>query len=193
MTKERRHGNDSCFGDWLRSQPDIRSSIPHCITANDVDYILHRYATNSDGIGERNVHLLMHVEVKVLGGEPSGNQLQTLHFWHQLTRDKRQRLVDLKAQRKTSVWSFGVFVCSCPGFYPGDKTEAVNWCVFDEDGQLNKQEITVEQLKMLLRFELHPETLQKLDLRRHHKTKVLVTTEQTPLGYTVEKIITARS
>lgn len=192
MTKERRHGNDSCFGDWLRHQPDIRSSMPHCITANDVDYILHRYATNNDVIGERNVHLLMHVEAKILGSEPSENQLQTLYFWHQLTRAKR-KLIDTKRQTKTSVWSFGVFVCSCPGFYPGDKTETVDWCAFDENGNLEKQKISIDQLKMILRFDLHPETLQKLNLRRHHKTKLLVATEQTPLGYTVERIITARS
>jgi hypothetical protein len=193
MTKQRRHGNDTCMSDWLRSQADISSGYPTNICVNDIDYMFHRYAIKEDSVGSRSVHLMMHIETKVLSGMPDANQKQTLCFWHQLTKSKRQKLFDCKNKKRASVWSFGVFVLSVPGFYPGDQGDTVYWCSFDDSGLLCPQEIAVDDLKNILRFDWHPKTLQPLDLRRHHKTGRLIAEEKTELGFVVEREITNRS
>lgn len=193
MTRQRAHGNDSCFGDWIRCQEDIDSVI-NGVTLNDIDMMVHQYRTNLDALGLRPVHLMLQVEVKVLGGVPNPYQRQTLFFQHQRLNGK-EFLVDAKKQdgSKISVWHFGVYVLSCPGFYPGDNSDYVTWYRWSHTGSLVPTEVTVEKLKSILRFDLRPDDLSELSIRRHHKTTELIVSELTPLGLCVDSLVTRRS
>lgn len=191
MTRERIFGEDTPFGAWVRRRPNL-DSILHGITVNDKDYMFHKYKDNVDGMGARMVHLMMNVEEKMYGAMPSKTQLQTLFFEHQLL-NKKLPLKDVYGPGKIAVWHFGCFVVSMPATYPGEISDTVTWCRFDEKGRLIPTEITVDQLDGVLGFRLNPVTLDDLSLRRHHKEMKIVSTEKAPLGFPTERIITRRS
>jgi hypothetical protein len=165
------------------------------ITVNDVDWTIHKYKDNADGLGKRTVHLLMNIEVKAFGAMPSSQQRQTLFFQHQLLDHKRRALVDSMGGQasKRSVWHFGYYVLSIAGAAPGPDHDIVQWCRFDGQGDLIPRTIQVPQLVKVLRFEHRPDTLRPLKLRRHHKTRRIALVERVPLGFLVESVVTRRS
>lgn len=191
MTVHRRHGTDSPFGAWIRGRSDL-DSVRDGITVNDVDWKIHKYKNNVDGLGRRTVHLMMNVEVKAFDQMPSDTQRQTLFFQHQLL-NKRQGLDDAMSDHKRAVWHFGYFVLSMPDERPGPDHTTVKWCSFSDGGVLVPRTITVRALVSVLRFDMRPDTLASLDLRRHHKTSKIVAIEKTALGFECPRIITTRS
>lgn len=195
MTRTRVYGSDAEFGRWVRCQRDMDSS-PNgaALTVNDVDYLFHRYMVNVDAEGTRDVHCMLWLEVKTRGGSVSQSQRQTLWLSHQLLNSKKA-LLDCGGQRKVAVWNFGVFVLqlgvTCA--YPGQGSEYVHWCQFDDCGNLIRTQITVDTLRDILTFRTRPDTLQPLSLRRHHKTRELVNTVVTDLGFKVDEVVKRRS
>lgn len=191
MTRARVHGDDTPLSNWIRLHPRL-DSVQQGITVNDQDFIFHKYKNNVDGMGMRAVQLMQCVEGKMYGALPSVTQKQTLFFQHQLL-NKRLMLFDSIGQKPIAVWHFGFFVLSVPGTYPGEVSNVVEWYRFSETGRLLPSVITVDQLVGVLSFKLNPVTLEKLSLRRHHKETKIVSTENAPLGFTTERIITRRS
>lgn len=187
MTRRRRIGEDGPFGQWIRSRGDLHSVV-HGITVNDIDYTIHRYKDNVDGLGRRTVHLMVNIEAKTFGALPDNNQRQTLFFQHQRLEGKGP-LVDAHDGSRKSVWHFGFYVLVMDGADPGPDDSTVRWCSFDDEGRLVPRTITVAHLARILRFDFRPDTLGKLDLRRHHATNKVVIVAPTPLGFERETIV----
>lgn len=189
MTTQRRHGEDTPFCAWLRANPDL-DSIRHSLTVNDNDLIIHKYRTKVDGLGTRGVQLQMWLELKTFGAMPNDNQRQTLFDHHQLLA-RKQRLLDARnpGQRR-SVWHFGAFVLSLSGTTP-DNSNRILWCRFDAAGALDANEVTVDQLIRILRFDVAPDWFDPIEgrLRRHHKTQQLIMVQRMPLGFDTEVLV----
>ena len=175
------------FGRWLRANRDL-DSITHGVTAHDVDMMVHKYKDNVDGVGARTVHLMMNIEVKALGRRPTPEQMETLFFNHQL-QAKKIKLKSNRAGVNCSVWHFGWYVLVMPGVDPGPPDTTLTWCRFDENGELNDAKIITAELVQLIRFDLRPDTLRPLRLRRHHKTRFIEALEKAPLGFVVSTMI----
>lgn len=190
MTRPRIYGEDSDFSGWLRSNSAL-DSVEFSISVNDRDFTLHKFKTNVDSVGTRAVHLMMAIEVKTRGGMPGWAQRQTKFFEHQLLR-KTRRLVCSETGIKTSVWHFGYFVLSLFGTAP-QAGRHVTWCRFQPNGAIEGRTIQTAELERILRFEVRPDTLKPLILRRHHKTRHLVNEVQAPLGFTVLEKVVKRS
>ena len=193
MTTQRRDGGaeETPFGKWVRAQDDL-DSISECLTVNDVDMMFHKYRIELDGIGPRKVQLMLDLEVKTFDRMPSSDQRQTLFFHHQLLSSTGP-LLDSRNGGQASVWHFGFFVLSMSGLHPGEPDPCLMWCRFDEVGKLFPVPISVQSLKEILRFDIRPDTLEPISLRRHHKTQRVEYTETTPLGFVTPRIVKRRS
>lgn len=156
----------------MREDLDSRDGIVCC----DMDYIVHRYKTADDG---RDVQCIMFVEVKTRSGEPSASQKDTLLLIDQFLNNRRntptktneKKTVDSArtkafssvARKEVTVRAFGGYVLQFEHTGPDDSSW-IRWgpC---------RTEIDVDTLAKLLRFDLDPDTLMPLDLRRHHKPR----------------------
>lgn len=196
MTAPRRHGEDTPFGKWVRDQEGLESrqcSMNLC----DVDMLFQKYRTDIDtgeaaGLDPRDVQLCMLVEVKTFDVEPNEHQREILFYHHQLLRTKR-RLRRIGNLPMVSVWHYGVFVLRLRGTRPEEGAPML-WGQFDKHGGLAWTRISrVWQLIEILGFNWHPDTLQPLRLRRHHKNAPLVCQETTAIGITVPTLVTKRS
>jgi len=192
MTRARMWGVESEFSGWLRRQEDL-DSITRCLAVTDCDFMVHGYNIASDVLGKRELQHMMCLEVKTYGGMPPPWQRQSLFFAHQLLHQKRKLLCSHTHKRRM-VWHFGYYVLSLHGACPPDDPNGyVTWAHFDETGCVVGKTITVATLKQILRFELDPNTLEPLSVRRHHKTDVVEVEETTPLGFLLKKLVTFRS
>jgi hypothetical protein len=169
VTIARRYGEDTPFGKWVREQREL-DSHQFSLTLNDADWIFHRYRTEVDAVGTRDLQCMMVVETKMYYAVPRQPQLETLFFLHQMLN--RKGVLRRPGKPSVALWSYGVFVLSLQGTHPGDSRGA-NWGRFDERGQLNWTPIeSRQQLIEILRFDLTPDTLEPLSTRRHHKTRI---------------------
>jgi hypothetical protein len=185
MTRDRIFGEGSEFGEWLRKQSSIPSSK---VVATDCDWIIHRYKTDIDGIGVRDIQAMMLLEVKTRNAEPRYAQLHTMWLQHLHSRTGRRRIFD----RGNQVFHHGVSVLSMSGTTP-DNSERMRWGRFQESCNLTWKEINREQLDLLLLFELDPDRFTPRPHRRHHVRRVIEALEQFPLGFSVPVNITHRS
>jgi hypothetical protein len=143
------------------------------------DLWVHHYKTDRG----RDFQCIMLVELKTFGAELDKYQRDTLLIVNQILRNRRQTptstpisqagTAPLKvnshiAQRRVVLKAFGVHVLRLSADTP-DNSEWMQWdkARFGQGGFIDR-----EQLVKLLRFELDPDTLGPLDLRRHHRLPV---------------------
>lgn len=185
MTAPRRFGEDSPFNRWLRGEPDLDSHA-NGITVNDCDLLVHKYRTRQCG---KRVHLKMLVEVKTRSAMPSDVQRETLFDWHNCAKSKRRRLSAMTGKVR-AVWNFGVFVLCLSGTDPTDSAR-IEWCQFDDVGELHPVAIDRETLIRLLRFDIAPDNFSVMTsrMRLHHKKSELRVVQRMPLGFEVEVLV----
>lgn len=191
VTRRRIYGENDGFSGWLRNQPSL-DSVQFGIYATDRDFTIHSYKDNADGLGARDVQLLMALEVKTRGGMPDNFQRQTKFFEHQRLRGPKGKQAywatcAITGQKKR-VWHFGYYVLSIHEETP---ESFVTWVRFTDSGGLDAKTITVEKLLEILRFDVRPDTLEPLDLRRHHKVHRLV--EYIPALFDRSRYVVKRS
>jgi hypothetical protein len=186
VTQEREYGQDTPLSAWIRKNPHLDSKI-HGLTMNDFDWMVHKYRTHVDNIGTREVQLAFFLEEKVNGALPRESQKEILFFQHQLL-NRRYKLISSIQGKPISVWHFGVYVVSYPGMTIYD-TIPLRWFRFDDTGYLHGTNINLLTFERIMNFDIRPDTLNKLSLRRHHLTRELIIEEETPLGFPMKKII----
>jgi len=188
MTRERLYGSDTPFCAWMRSHPELPSYSQTCgFVATDNDVTIHRYLTGLvDACGTRDIQSLMHLEVKTRGGLPTASQRDTLR--------KKHLFRGTKEYNGQVVRFWGCYVLSMSGLTPDD-SQWLGWGRFSSEhtDQLTYTEIDRQALVELLKFERHPDNLDRQPFRRRHKTRFIDVTEEVPLGFTVERTICQRS
>jgi hypothetical protein len=190
MTRSRIHGEDSPFGGWLRSRPELPSTH---LVATDLDFSIQRYKTHVDGEGSRDIQSMMLLEVKTRSGKPKESQLETLWLTHR-SAETQSRTNPIKFNGKILKHP-GVSILSLSGQTPDDSIE-INWGRFTKDRHrplLHWKKINVSQLIKLLNFEIHPDNFEPNIYRRHHKTMTVTRMEVQPLGFMIEVMETLRS
>ena len=185
MTRARIFGEGTEFGEWLRRQEAIPSSK---VVATDCDFVIHRYKTDVDGIGVRDIQAMMILEVKTKNAEPRYAQLHTMWLQHRFASTGRRRIFD----RGNQVFHHGVAVLSMSGTTPENST-CMRWGRFQESCDLTWKEINQEELELVLLFELDPDKFTPRPHRRHHTTRVIEAIERFPLGFFAPVSITHRS
>lgn len=161
MTTDRRDNGGSAFGMWLRNNASL-DSRKHCMSASDMDYVVHKFKDEQDARGSRLVQCVMVVEVKEHGAEPRFAQTDTmLGLLDSLLKNCDNNYVNWPyrgGMRRCYIRSFGVRLLQFSGTSPLDSDE-IRW-----DGRV----ITENQLNWLLGFKIHPVTFKPFSLRRHH-------------------------
>lgn len=185
MTRDRIYGEDSAFSAWVRGNKLLPAAE---IVATDTDLWMHRYKTHIDSIGERNLQSLIMIEAKTRGAKPNSSQQDTLLKIHRTISNPR-RSIYVKNQL---IRNFGVACFSMSGTTPSN-SELMQWGRFCDNDTINWKTIDQDILTELLRFDRHPDTLDKNTFRRHHKTKRLITQEIQPMGFVTEVLVTKRS
>ena len=199
MTRTRFFGSDAPFCAWLREQKrelpskDYESVIG--ISVTDCDLILHRFKTEVDSEGTREIQAIMMLEVKTRNADPTFAQIDTLKVFHNTIRRK-----PWEDQATGQVlFNFGVSFLKLSDLTPADSKTMhwgrliVNKRFKQVDGQIQWKPINLDTLHKLMRFDVHPTTFAWRPFRRHHKTKELEQLVQYPLGFVARTKIKFRS
>src|SRR5438132_3019232 len=124
MTRARQSlAGETPFGAWLRAQTALESHTTS-LTVTDADWIFHKYRVHHDSLGQRDVQLMMFLEVKCYGATPSASQEDTLYMLHQCMQELGKQVRRLGNRQAVTLWNFGVFVLSLPGASPAEH----DWC-----------------------------------------------------------------
>ncbi len=162
-----RHAKESLFSQWVRAHPELESGDG--FTIHDADFWVHRYKVHQSS----EVQCLMLVETKTFAASMSQSQRQTMSLVDQCMRNRRSQSVgriqaggvaikfrDVLTKRVFACRLFGVHQLQFEKNGPQDS----DWIRWD------RRDVTEEQLIGLLRFDLDPDTLKPMDLRRHHRS-----------------------
>jgi hypothetical protein len=187
-TKSRVYGEDSPYLRWVRGNKNLpsRSGIAW-IGVQDVDCLIHEFMTRVDRVGTRELQAFMFQEAKTRNGEPDSSQRDTWWKIHRMMTGVGTLLLDCQ-----TLWFYGVSVVSFSGTYPDD-SDKIRWGRYDDIGNIRFRSITTEQLTLLNRFDLDPDTLKKIDYRRHHKTQVFAIQTVAELGFPIIEKKTRKS
>ena len=182
--------HETSFGRWIRNNTELDSVKGYSVT--DQDYWIHKFKVHNN----REFQCLMLVEIKTMGAKLSDNQRDTLHMVNQLTRNRGQINKNWQAGRGPIAFgkslmtgkdvilrAYGMHVLTFSHLGPDDSSEII-W---------DKTSIDKAILTSLLKFDLDPDTMLPLDLRLHHKTHEYCAIEMTPLGFSTETVMVARS
>ena len=190
MTRVRATGYEaSPFGAWVRAQPTIESHESGLVVT-DIDWCFHKYAPHIDSLGSREVQLMMYVELKCYNATPTPSQLETLALLHQICASKGK--VHRPNRPPTTLWHFGVYVLRLLGTSPVQHPQC-QWGIFGDDATLHWQTLHTARLVEVLGFTRRPDTLDPLNLRRHHALNAYLAREQTELGFFVDTVVIKRS
>lgn len=191
MTRGRVYGSDTPFCAWMRTCPDLPSHSKNFgFTSSDNDITVHKYMTSVDSIGTREVQAIMQVEIKTRCGKPEESQMDTL--------SKLNLFKGYKRVNGTHINFFGVFILVLSGTKP-ENSKRMWWGKIPEGKVCNNASnliwvpVDKDKLIKLLRFDLHPVSLTTNAFRRHHKTREILVTETTPLGFECDRILIKRS
>ncbi len=180
---------ESPFGRYIRTHRALDSRDTG-LTVTDIDWCFHKYAPHVDGLGTRDVQLMLFLELKCYNAEPRPSQVETLSLLHQRCCSKAP--VYRPERSPTMLWHFGVYVLSLPGVTPDDSA-ACRWGAFDAKGCLGWRTIPTAWIPELLGFTRRPDDFQALSLRRHHAVEAFIARETTPLGFPVDTVVVKRS
>lgn len=162
---------EGAFSTWLRTQPELDSQKGY--VAMDHDLMWHRYRTHPEG---RRFQLMMNIEVKSFGTEPTECQLDSMCMENQVLRNRRQTptkklrwqaghapLQVWSSMHKQKIWlrHFGWHLLRFSHRGPED-SEWIEW---------DRKRIDIETLVALLKFDLDPDNLQPMELRSHHRKR----------------------
>lgn len=188
-TAWRGYGDETPIGKWIRSNESLPSrGSDSAFSVTNTDLTVHGYMQCVDGIGTRAVQSLIRVEFKSHGKLPDTWQLDTLFKEHAgINRGSRGYLV-----KGSVIINHGIYVCVCSHSTP-EESDWISWGRFKPDGAVSWQNISVDVLNGILRFDLHPKSLKRQWLRRHHKKTTVVRVVTTPLGLQVEQELSQRS
>lgn len=162
---------------WIRANRDLDSRRA-CLCVGDSDLWVQRYGTRSHQSGiDRNVMYLMLVEIKTHARDLDASQRDMLHVINQLLRtnpwreqrdggkfaaghQQNTRLVySYIAGQRVQIHCYGVHKLRLAGSTPGDS----DWITWDD------RPITAEQLPAVLRYDLHPDSLRRMEHRSHKR------------------------
>jgi hypothetical protein len=153
---------------WIRSHPELDSG--RGLVVMDKDLAFQRYKTSFG----RDFQCFMFVEVKTHGKKLGDSQRDTMHLLDQLLRTDRntptkrrrmhcnnipRRVYSVASKKWIEPKAFGVHLLTLSGSTPDDSLE-IRW---------DKKVITREMLIGILKFDINPDTLQKMDWRIHHQ------------------------
>lgn len=174
--------HETSFGRWIRNNKELDSKIGYSVI--DQDYWIHQYKRHQS----REFQCIMGIEIKTFGMELTDSQRDTLHIINQLMRNRRQVNLNYQAGSGTTALgkstltgkniilrAYGMHVLTFSHLGPYD-SEWISW---------DKKRINIKILTKILRFDLDPDTLRKLDLRLHHKNTVIEIEEKVPLGFSI--------
>lgn len=162
---------------WIRSNEHLDSRRA-CLCIGDSDLWVQRYGTRLTPKGvDRAVQYLMLVEIKTHGGRLNPAQRDLLLIVNDLLRtkawkDQREagafvtghqqnvRVVHSRInQRWVMIHCYGVHLLQLSGSTPED-SETIRW---------DRKQITRQQLTELIRFDLSPDTLRRMEHRSHKR------------------------
>lgn len=155
------------IGQWVRGHPQLDSAKGFVFM--DRDIVVHRYKADH----RREFQCVMFIEVKSHGASLNDSQRDTMFIIDQLFRNDRSTPTKKCRSRASStpstayslfrkthvaVKALGYHLLKMNGSTPDNSTE-IFW---------DRRQIDVGMLIDILRFEVHPDTLRKMDFRIHH-------------------------
>jgi hypothetical protein len=191
MTRDRLFGSDVPLMAWCREKGktgELPAYSEECgLVQTDVDAFWHRYKTCIDKMGTRNLQVMMEIEWKTRGGSLTDSQEDTY-------RKKHAMILPSLKYHGQELKNFGVTVVCLSGTTPED-SKSIKWGRFirGRASGMKWTEISVDQLLKLMRFDMHPDSMNDNPFRRHHKTHKFQMVEKSALGFEVERELTHRS
>lgn len=164
------------FDRWIRNCSELDSSpFKAALAIFDCDLLIHKYVTPTDKLGTRKLQAMMFVEVKSHGSVLTPSQRDTLYIFNQILRNRKRTPTKPKIPQQAETLPNAVYspyndeIITLRGFGGHWLQMSNNDPVDSEILKWDKKRITYEMLIGILRFDLDPDSLKKLEWRRHHK------------------------
>ena len=188
MTRIRYYDLDSPFGAWLRRQKSLPSnSVEIGFVATDIDLIAHCWKRRPTG---NLIQCLLYIEVKTRCADFRFSQFETLSALSAFAGQRNFEDVQYRF--------YGTAFLLLSGTDPSNSDRIV-WKRFPFIRNVRKKrlsqedliatDIDEEKLVEILSFTRHPISLRKFRPEKsHHGSKVVYSTEMTPLGFEVDVV-----